>query len=406
MSRCRSGDGPIGAAAYLPTVVALACLWLAGATPAAAQSRRVTLASGGIDRSYYLYVPAAVVPATEVPLLVLLHGSGSDGRSMLHEWTTLANAEGIVLVAPNATSLVGWRIREDGPDFLREVVESVAAQVSINRRRVYLFGFSAGAVHALTIGAIESEYFAALALYAGSWRDRESFIALNFARRQIPVGFFIGDVDPLFSMKSVLSTKAAFEKAGHPVMLKVLPRQGHIYAAVSARVNREAWDFLRQVELAGPPTYRAYKLSRSRGPGAGTSQEAPLASASRRSRVCLALKPPPKPVSDRSEPMTRWQGTTIGHGFAPFAAPTARKAVGLPIRRASSPYETTSPNGILRSSAQTDCWNGVPVGASSTSNSRRSPRKYSSSCPISPRNAPREWRQPGSIDAGVVRDSK
>ena len=41
--------------------------------------------------------------------------------------------------------------------------------------------------------------------------------------------------------------------------------------------------------------------------------------------------------------MTRWHGTTIGHGFAPFAAPTARNAVGLPIFRASSPYEVTLP---------------------------------------------------------------
>lgn len=259
MLRYRRDDNLTSAAAHLPSVVALACLWLAGATPAAAAPRLVTVSSGGIGRSYYLHVPASVVPATEAPLLVLLYGSGSDGRSMLREWTTLADAEAIVLVAPNATSLVGWRVREDGPAFLRDVVESVAAQVSVNRRRVYLFGFSAGAVHALTIGTIESEYFAALAVYAGSWRDRESFIALKFAQRQIPVGLFIGDIDPLFSLNSVLSTKAAFEKAGHPVMLKVLPRQGHIYAVVSARVNRDAWNFLRQAELAGPPAYRAYK---------------------------------------------------------------------------------------------------------------------------------------------------
>jgi hypothetical protein len=47
--------------------------------------------------------------------------------------------------------------------------------------------------------------------------------------------------------------------------------------------------------------------------------------------------PPPKPVSDLSEPITRWHGTTIGSGFAPLAPPTARLAVGLPIRDASAP---------------------------------------------------------------------
>ena len=259
MPRCRGAARRARTAAYLPALAGLALAWLAGATPAAAQRGLQKLSSGGVERSYYLYVPASVAAATQAPLLVLLHGSGSDGRSMLHEWTQLADSEGIVLVAPNATSLAGWRVREDGPAFLRDVVETVATQVNVNRRRVYLFGFSAGAVHALTIGAIESEYFAALAVFAGSWRDRESSVALKFARRRIPVGLFIGDIDPLFSMNSVHATKAAFEKAGHPVMLKVLPRQGHIYAAISTRVNREAWDFLREVELPDAPAYRAYR---------------------------------------------------------------------------------------------------------------------------------------------------
>jgi outer membrane usher protein len=37
------------------------------------------------------------------------------------------------------------------------------------------------------------------------------------------------------------------------------------------------------------------------------------------------------------DPMTRWHGTMIEIGFFPFAAPTARTAVGLPICRAISP---------------------------------------------------------------------
>src|SRR5579885_118139 len=36
-------------------------------------------------------------------------------------------------------------------------------------------------------------------------------------------------------------------------------------------------------------------------------------------------------------PITRWQGTMMGIGFAPFARPTARAARGAPISRASCP---------------------------------------------------------------------
>jgi hypothetical protein len=34
--------------------------------------------------------------------------------------------------------------------------------------------------------------------------------------------------------------------------------------------------------------------------------------------------------------MTRWQGTTIGSGLAPLAAPIARLAVGAPMAAACS----------------------------------------------------------------------
>ena len=51
----------------------------------------------------------------------------------------------------------------------------------------------------------------------------------------------------------------------------------------------------------------------------------------------LASSPPPNPVSAPVAPITRWQGSTMGSGLAPLAAPTARLAAGRPTRRASSP---------------------------------------------------------------------
>src|SRR5690606_40319701 len=55
------------------------------------------------------------------------------------------------------------------------------------------------------------------------------------------------------------------------------------------------------------------------------------------SRNSLVGRPPPKPVSAPLAPITRWQGSTIGSGLRPLAAPTAREAAGLPTRAASWP---------------------------------------------------------------------
>src|SRR5205814_1491001 len=52
---------------------------------------------------------------------------------------------------------------------------------------------------------------------------------------------------------------------------------------------------------------------------------------------CFTGRPPPKPVSEPSAPMTRWQGRTMQTGLAPLAAPSARAAVGMPSAAACRP---------------------------------------------------------------------
>ncbi len=57
---------------------------------------------------------------------------------------------------------------------------------------------------------------------------------------------------------------------------------------------------------------------------------------SRSSRSRFRSSPDAYPVSDPSEPITRWHGTMMPTGLAPHAWATARTAVGRPIERAIS----------------------------------------------------------------------
>ena len=51
--------------------------------------------------------------------------------------------------------------------------------------------------------------------------------------------------------------------------------------------------------------------------------------------------------------MIRWQGTTMGIGLAPLAAPTARTAEGAPMELAMSRYEAVRPAPIARRAVHT-----------------------------------------------------
>jgi len=248
---------PASAPRLLELVTLIACVFSAHAT-AAAPSRE-TIDSAGAKRSYYIYVPDSLAASTPAPLLVLLHGSGQNGAALMREWTELAADKGIVLVAPNALDNLYWRLRSDGPTFLRDVITATASRHPIDARRTYLFGLSGGAVYALTLSVLESEYFAATAVFAGAWRDDASLAVVPLARRKIPVAIFIGDRDEFFPMNTVKATEAALKEAGHPVFVTVLKRQDHSYAGVARSVNREAWNFLAAIRLESEPIFQSYE---------------------------------------------------------------------------------------------------------------------------------------------------
>ena len=222
------------------------------------KAEKETIEAEGMRRSYYVYVPDSVSPSEAAPMLLLLHGSGQTGLSLIREWTDLAAAEGIVLVAPDARDRMYWRLDDDSPAFLRDVIDAVGSRHTIDRRRVYLFGLSGGAVYALTLSVLESEFFAASAVFAGVWRDEESLAIVPHARRKIPISIFIGDRDEFFPPKAVIATEEALKKAGHPVSLAILKRQGHTYAGVARKVNRDVWNFLAGVRLESEPNFQSY----------------------------------------------------------------------------------------------------------------------------------------------------
>lgn len=251
---------PASAPRLLGIVTLFACALSTQAT--GATTSREVIEFAGIKRSFYVYPPDSPAPSAPAPLVMLLHGSGQNGATLLREWTGLAAAEGFVLVAPNALDDLQWQLRSDGPGFLRDVITATAATHRIDPRRIYLFGVSGGAVYALTLSLLESEYFAATAVFAGAWRDDASLAIVPLARRKIPVAIFIGDRDEFFPMKSVKATEAALRQAGHPVAVTILKRQGHSYAAVARNVNRDAWEFLAAIRLESDPIFQPYEQDR------------------------------------------------------------------------------------------------------------------------------------------------
>jgi predicted esterase len=213
--------------------------------------------SNGKTRVYYLYVPSTLKPNTPAPLIITLHGSGRNGVTLVEKWKDLAKKEGIILAGPDASDLRGWSSPQDGPDYLRDLVEELKTKYPVNPRRVYLFGHSAGASFALRMSLLESEYFAATAIHAGAL-NHDAMELIELAKRKIPISIQVGDSDQSFPLKAVRSTRDALKEAGFTVDLVEIPNHDHWYYDAASKFNLTAWEFLKKYELDTEPKYQKY----------------------------------------------------------------------------------------------------------------------------------------------------
>lgn len=136
-----------------------------------------TLESAGSTRSYLLYVPEQL-PAGPVPLLFSFHGSGGVPRNQVDRsrFDKLADAHGFIAVFPagaftNTVSERSWNANaEAGVDdvqFVRDIIEDVAARQNIDRSRLYTSGFSGGGRISSLLACELSDVLAAAAPVAG-----------------------------------------------------------------------------------------------------------------------------------------------------------------------------------------------------------------------------------------------
>ncbi len=235
----------------IPRAVALLVLGLlafGSQAYAKEKNNRLVFTFGGRPRTVYYYVPE---DAGARPVVVLLHGSGRDGTEMLDAWRSLASAEHIILVAPNAMDPQKWDSLYDPARFLEAAVDQVKAIHAIDPRRIYLFGHSGGGVFALDMALMDSDYFAATAVHAGALGPENEHL-FTYAERHMPIAIWVGDGDPFFPVARVAATKSQFEAHGFSVRMDVLKNHTHDYGEVSEKVDREAWEFLRGTELESP----------------------------------------------------------------------------------------------------------------------------------------------------------
>lgn len=97
------------------------------------------------------YRPDVLAPGDGAPLVIFLHGAGSTPEAWMPLLEEHAEAAGFVLALPKSISDHGWGVGEDH-ETLRQAIELLAVETTIERQRIGLAGHSSGGAFAYVAG--------------------------------------------------------------------------------------------------------------------------------------------------------------------------------------------------------------------------------------------------------------
>lgn len=150
---------------------------------------------GGIERSFRVQIPVGYDGTEAVPLVFVLHGRGSTSADI--DWFTgfdaMANTFGFIALFPDAyqknwndgretPGVAAYDENIDDVGYISFLIDVMDAEFNVDLSRVYVTGFSNGAVMAHRLGCELAERIAAIAPVAGA-------LPLNYAPSCVPARF-------------------------------------------------------------------------------------------------------------------------------------------------------------------------------------------------------------------------
>jgi pimeloyl-ACP methyl ester carboxylesterase len=206
------------------------------------------------DQPYAIYIPGTYDPARKYPLVISLHGAGSNHRLNLRRVFGKGNLPGesdahasryfppwndvdYVVASPLARGTMGYQGIPEKDVY--DVLDDVKRRFSIDEDRVYLTGLSMGGGGALRLALTRPDTWAAVAAVCPSAAPGTEELAPNALN--LPVRLFQGALDPLVPVQSTRQWNSLFERLGTQVE----------YTEYS-RVRHNSWDFAYKDEAIFP----------------------------------------------------------------------------------------------------------------------------------------------------------
>lgn len=197
---------------------------------------------------YKLYIPNQYESSESWPLILFLHGIKKRGNDInqLDNYGLIRHAEAsgdfpFFVLAPQCPSLSSWPVvRHEIIALLKQIM----SEYSINKKQVYVTGFSMGGIGVWDLATWTSDIFAAAVPIAGRY-EREAAQLID-----IPVWAFHGEEDDIVPIAGSIDMVTALQEAGKEINFTRYPGMKHeqevMYMTYS---NPELYSWLLSIQL-------------------------------------------------------------------------------------------------------------------------------------------------------------
>lgn len=219
---------------YLPPPQAGYTYEPAASVTAAARYR--SMISGLSRRNWHLFQSAP--GSGPRPVVVLFHGAGRTGLSMIDMWDELAARRNIILIAPDSRG-GRWNHQIPNPGLVHRLLDQTEDLSPIDRDRIFLFGHSDGAIYAQLLTNRTVGPWRATAAHAGY--PPSSLLAP--AADAKPIRTYLGSEDHIFGLAGARRVAAALALSGHNSELVIIPNHTHWFYEIGPSIAADSWSW-------------------------------------------------------------------------------------------------------------------------------------------------------------------
>lgn len=174
------------------------------------------------------------------PVVILLHGAGRDGQSMIDMWHEVATVQNLILIAPNFDTVPGWDKGVPDPGSALVALSQAATLYPVDHDRIVLFGHSRGAIAAQVWANRFDGPWRAVAVHAGTFAAEHAIPVDN----GVPLRHYLGSVDHIFPFGPARDAGRALAASGHSFDLVRLEGHTHWFYERGEEISADAWDWL------------------------------------------------------------------------------------------------------------------------------------------------------------------